>query len=82
MAETGIFTLRGAQRAIRKPPNSRQCCNPSQFAICPAENATSLQAFEPGTARAQERHQIGPESCRGVHSAPLFAQIPNLPTKA
>eukprot|EP00969_Alexandrium_andersonii_P095931 4236385-Alexandrium_andersonii.AAC.1 len=44
---SGIFTLRGAQSAIRNPPNARRYCNPPQSANCPAENATSLQAFEP-----------------------------------
>eukprot|EP00969_Alexandrium_andersonii_P044988 1975215-Alexandrium_andersonii.AAC.1 len=44
------------------------------------KNTQSLQAFEPGTARAQE----GPESWppklpRGAFCAVLFAQIPNLP---
>eukprot|EP00969_Alexandrium_andersonii_P261529 11562059-Alexandrium_andersonii.AAC.1 len=49
--------MRGGQNAIRNPPNARQCCNPPQSAIRPAECAKSLQAFEPGTARAQERPQ-------------------------
>eukprot|EP00969_Alexandrium_andersonii_P231754 10234724-Alexandrium_andersonii.AAC.1 len=31
-----------------------------------------LQAFEPGTARAQVRPQIGSRSSRGVRSAPFF----------
>eukprot|EP00969_Alexandrium_andersonii_P268899 11884539-Alexandrium_andersonii.AAC.1 len=47
-----------------------------------AEHATSRQAFESGTARAQERFKVGPRHSRGAHSSALFvAQIPNLPTK-
>eukprot|EP00969_Alexandrium_andersonii_P327066 14453516-Alexandrium_andersonii.AAC.1 len=33
------------------------CCNPPQCAIRHAEHGASLQAFEPGTARAKERPQ-------------------------
>eukprot|EP00969_Alexandrium_andersonii_P316701 13991546-Alexandrium_andersonii.AAC.1 len=29
---SGIFTLHGAQGAIRNQPNARQCCNPPQSA--------------------------------------------------
>eukprot|EP00969_Alexandrium_andersonii_P117549 5200250-Alexandrium_andersonii.AAC.1 len=42
------------------PPKARQCCNPPQSAIRPAYNATSLEALEPGTMRAQERPQNCP----------------------
>eukprot|EP00969_Alexandrium_andersonii_P257619 11390343-Alexandrium_andersonii.AAC.1 len=45
-ALTGIFTSQSAQSAIRNPP---------QYAIRHAEHAKSLQAFKPGTARAQEK---------------------------
>eukprot|EP00969_Alexandrium_andersonii_P239563 10575377-Alexandrium_andersonii.AAC.1 len=37
-----------------------------------AKSANSLQAFEPGTARAQEGLKVGPRSCRGVYSAPFY----------
>eukprot|EP00969_Alexandrium_andersonii_P000446 19390-Alexandrium_andersonii.AAC.1 len=46
----------------------------------PCGNAKSLQAFEPGTAQAQERPQIAPWSSRGVRSERLFVEIPNPPT--
>eukprot|EP00969_Alexandrium_andersonii_P349450 15431042-Alexandrium_andersonii.AAC.1 len=55
VALPGIFTPQGVRSAIRNPPNACQCCNPPQSAMRPAENTTSRQAFEPGTARAQER---------------------------
>eukprot|EP00969_Alexandrium_andersonii_P190439 8413107-Alexandrium_andersonii.AAC.1 len=61
--------MQGAQSALRNPPKARQGSNPPQSAIRPAEHAKSLQAFEPGTARAQERPYIGPRSSRGVRSA-------------
>eukprot|EP00969_Alexandrium_andersonii_P263687 11655156-Alexandrium_andersonii.AAC.1 len=44
----GIFASQGAQSAIRNPHKGK--------------TQTSLQAFKPGTARAQERRQIGPRS--------------------
>eukprot|EP00969_Alexandrium_andersonii_P372563 15482007-Alexandrium_andersonii.AAC.1 len=50
----GICTSQGAQSAIRNPPKAHQCCNPPKSAIRHAYNANSLQAFGPGTARAQE----------------------------
>eukprot|EP00969_Alexandrium_andersonii_P010634 463232-Alexandrium_andersonii.AAC.1 len=47
--------------------DSRPYCNPPQSAIRPEEHATSLQAFEPGTARAQERPRtLSPTLARGV----------------
>eukprot|EP00969_Alexandrium_andersonii_P312013 13785770-Alexandrium_andersonii.AAC.1 len=45
------------------------------------ERAKSLQAFEPGTARAQERPQNwSPQLPRGGFCA-IFAQMTNLPMK-
>eukprot|EP00969_Alexandrium_andersonii_P368619 15473311-Alexandrium_andersonii.AAC.1 len=53
-----------------------QCCNPPQS----AEHATSTQAFEPGTARAQERPQMKalkccPRSSRGVQRRRACIQL-------
>eukprot|EP00969_Alexandrium_andersonii_P357398 15448716-Alexandrium_andersonii.AAC.1 len=47
------------------PLKARQCFNLPQSAIRLAENAKSLRALEPGTARAQERLKIGPEASEG-----------------
>eukprot|EP00969_Alexandrium_andersonii_P095137 4202400-Alexandrium_andersonii.AAC.1 len=57
---TVILTSQGAQSAIRNPPTTRRYCNPPQSAIRHAQNAKSLQAFEPESARSQERLRIGP----------------------
>eukprot|EP00969_Alexandrium_andersonii_P064627 2846161-Alexandrium_andersonii.AAC.1 len=62
-----IFIRPGAQRAIRDPLKAHQRCNPPHSAIRPVQDATSRQAFEPGTARAQERPRNGsPELPRGA----------------
>eukprot|EP00969_Alexandrium_andersonii_P220216 9725851-Alexandrium_andersonii.AAC.1 len=62
--------MEGAQSAIRNPPNAFQHCNPPQSAIRHAENTKSLQALEPGTARAQERPQNWPPTLpRGAFCA-------------
>eukprot|EP00969_Alexandrium_andersonii_P101866 4495995-Alexandrium_andersonii.AAC.1 len=79
---TGIFTLQGVQSVIRDPPSARQCCNQPQSAISHTKNAKSPQAFKPELRGPNKGLEIGPPSSRGVRSAPLFAQIPNLPTKA
>eukprot|EP00969_Alexandrium_andersonii_P132500 5858529-Alexandrium_andersonii.AAC.1 len=44
---------------------ARQCRSPPRSAIRHAYNDKSLEAFEPGTSRAQERPQIGLRSSRG-----------------
>eukprot|EP00969_Alexandrium_andersonii_P300359 13279225-Alexandrium_andersonii.AAC.1 len=54
------------QSAIRNPPKAIQCRNPPQSAIRPADNAKSLQAFEPGTVRSQEKaSNLVPEAPEG-----------------
>eukprot|EP00969_Alexandrium_andersonii_P136956 6058659-Alexandrium_andersonii.AAC.1 len=58
VATTGICAWQGTQSAIHNPLKARQSCNPPQSTIRPAEHASSLQAFEPGTAPAQGRPQF------------------------
>eukprot|EP00969_Alexandrium_andersonii_P220278 9728210-Alexandrium_andersonii.AAC.1 len=52
-----MSTRQGAQSAIIHPRKACQRCNLPQSAIRHAQNATSPQVLEPGTARAQERLQ-------------------------
>eukprot|EP00969_Alexandrium_andersonii_P045294 1988999-Alexandrium_andersonii.AAC.1 len=72
LAESGIFTVQGARSAIRNPPKARRCCNPPQSISRHACNATSPEAFEPGTSRARERtHNWSPKLPRGA-LCPVF----------
>eukprot|EP00969_Alexandrium_andersonii_P371783 15480277-Alexandrium_andersonii.AAC.1 len=47
----------GAKSANHNSLTARQCCNPPQSAIRPAEHANLLRAIGAGMARTQERPQ-------------------------
>eukprot|EP00969_Alexandrium_andersonii_P353366 15439717-Alexandrium_andersonii.AAC.1 len=51
-------------------------CKIGEYCSSNIGNAKLLQAFEPGTARAQERAQSCFQKLPRARSAQLFAQIP------
>eukprot|EP00969_Alexandrium_andersonii_P210758 9308875-Alexandrium_andersonii.AAC.1 len=79
---SGIFTLQGAQNAIRNPPDARQCSNPPhpQSAMPNMQHRFRRSNLELRGPR--NGLQIGPRSPPGEHAAPFFAEAPNLTTKA
>eukprot|EP00969_Alexandrium_andersonii_P362496 15459856-Alexandrium_andersonii.AAC.1 len=72
--------VHGTQSAIRTPPKARQRCNPPQSAMRKVKHRFRRANLELHGPKSGLR--MRPHSSRGVHSPPLLAPIPNLPTKA